>query len=93
MVITELRVHCEGRPGGDIVYTLASKEDIEKMKNTPFTLKEGCNYKITVTFRVQHEIVSGLKYVNVVTRKGVKGRQSRTSPKSNDDVQWARTNL
>ena len=41
------------------------------MKGNPFTLKEGCNYKIQVTFKVQHEIVSGLKYINRVCRKGV----------------------
>jgi len=72
VVIVELRVQCEGRPGGDIIYKLETKESIVKLKDTPFTLKEGCNYKITVTFRVQHELVSGLKYVNVVTRKGIK---------------------
>ena len=70
----ELKVTCEGRPGGDIIYKLESKEAIEKMKETPFILKEACNYKITLKFRVQHEIVSGLKYVNVVTRKGIKGK-------------------
>jgi len=72
VVIMELRVICEGRPGGDIVYKLESKEAIEKMKETPFILKENCSYKISLQFRVQHEIVSGLKYVNIVTRKGIK---------------------
>jgi Rho GDP-dissociation inhibitor len=33
---------------------------------------EGCKYKIEVTFRVQHDIVSGLKYTNAVYRKGVR---------------------
>jgi len=71
VVITELRVICEGRPDGDIVYKLETKEAIAKLKDLPFTLKEGCNYKISVSFRVQHEIVSGLKYVNKATRKGL----------------------
>lgn len=63
----------EDRPGGDIVYPLETAADLEKMKKTPFLLKEGCHYKIKVTFRVQHDIVSGLKYVNAVYRKGIRG--------------------
>jgi len=71
VVITELRICCELRPGADIVYALDSPESIAHLKDVPFTLKEGCHYKISVSFRVQHEIVSGLKYVNRATRKGV----------------------
>ena len=29
-------------------------------------LKEGCSYRLQVTFRTQHEIVTGLKFVNTV---------------------------
>lgn len=78
VVIEEMKVICEGRPAGDIVYKLESKEALDKMKDDAFVLKEGCNYKIQVTFRVQHEIVSGLKYVNTVYRKGVRGKQNMT---------------
>eukprot|EP01111_Echinosteliopsis_oligospora_P010000 TRINITY_DN302_c0_g1_i1.p2 TRINITY_DN302_c0_g1~~TRINITY_DN302_c0_g1_i1.p2 ORF type:complete len:227 (-),score=45.10 TRINITY_DN302_c0_g1_i1:800-1387(-) len=77
VVIKELRVIFADRPGGDIVYTLESKEDLEKMKKNPFVLKESCQYKIRVTFKVQHEIVSGLKYVNLVYRKGIKVDSSK----------------
>jgi len=72
VVILEMRVVCDGRPGGDIVYTLANEQAVKQMKDKPFTLKEGCKYQIKITFRVQHEIVSGLKYVNQVFRKGVR---------------------
>jgi Rho GDP-dissociation inhibitor len=72
VVIKELKIMFEDRPGGDITYTLETKEDLQKMKATPFTLKEGCHYKIKVSFKVQHEIVSGLKYVNLVYRKGIR---------------------
>jgi len=71
VVIKELRVLFEDRPGGDIIYSLESKEELDKMKHTPFVLKENCHYKIRVTFKVQHNIVSGLKYVNQVYRKGL----------------------
>jgi Rho GDP-dissociation inhibitor len=73
VVIKEMRVIFEDRPDGDIVYTLDSKEELANMKNHPFVLKEGTHYKIRVTFRVQHDIVSGLKYVNTVYRKGIRG--------------------
>lgn len=73
VVIKEMRVIFEDRPDGDIVYTLDSKEELDKMKHTPFVMKEGSKYKIRVTFRVQHDIVSGLKYVNTVYRKGIRG--------------------
>lgn len=75
-VIFELRIICEGRPGGDIVYDLRPKDAVKNLKNQPFTLKEGCNYKIKITFRIQHEIVSGLKYVNVVSRSIATGTPS-----------------
>jgi len=78
VVIVEMRVICENRPAGDIVYELGSKDAIDRMKDNPFTLKEGCNYKIVVTYRVQHEIVTGLKFVNTVTRKGLKVDKSDT---------------
>lgn len=72
VVITEMTVICKDRPDGDIVFNLDTQEKVDEMKNQKFTLKEGCEYKIQVKFRVQHEIVSGLKYVNLVYRKGVK---------------------
>jgi len=71
-VIVEFKVGFENRPAGDITYKLDEAGALEKLKTQPFTLKEGCNYKISITFRIQHEIVSGLKYVNVVTRHGIK---------------------
>jgi len=72
VVVKEMKIIFENRPEGDITYVLDSKEDLERMKKTPFTLKEGCSYKIKVGFRAQHDIVSGLKYVNAVYRKGIR---------------------
>jgi Rho GDP-dissociation inhibitor len=76
VVIKEMRVIVKDRPGGDIVYDLASRGSEEKLKETPFTLKEKCEYKIQVSFKIQHEIVAGLKFINMVYRKGVRGRQN-----------------
>eukprot|EP01115_Flamella_aegyptia_P006923 TRINITY_DN286_c7_g1_i1.p1 TRINITY_DN286_c7_g1~~TRINITY_DN286_c7_g1_i1.p1 ORF type:complete len:200 (-),score=75.45 TRINITY_DN286_c7_g1_i1:110-685(-) len=72
VVIEKMTVMFESRPDGDIEYQLDTEEQLAAMKSNPFTLKEKCKYKIKVQFRVQHDIVSGLKYVNNVYRKGVR---------------------
>ncbi|KAK7939853.1 hypothetical protein WMY93_003179 [Mugilogobius chulae] len=36
-----------------------------------FSLKEGVQYRIKILFKVNHEIVAGLKYFHVTSRKGV----------------------
>ncbi|KAK9715062.1 hypothetical protein RND81_06G140500 [Saponaria officinalis] len=43
-----------------------------KVKGTWFTLKEGCPYNLQFTFRVNNNIVSGLRYSNTVWKAGVK---------------------
>jgi len=71
VVVTELRIIHEEKPGQDDVFLLATEEDQKKMKKTPFTLKEGENWKISVSFRAQHNIVSGLKIENAVSKMGI----------------------
>ncbi|KYR00108.1 Rho GDP-dissociation inhibitor [Tieghemostelium lacteum] len=77
VVVKEMRVIVDGRPN-DIVYPLETKEQILEMKNKPFILKESCHYKIKLSFKVQHEIVSGLKQINSVYRKGIKVANVKT---------------
>lgn len=40
---------------------------------TTVTIKEGVEYSVGIKFRVKSEIVSGLKYLQVVKRAGVTG--------------------
>lgn len=49
--------------------------DLTKLKKQPFTIKEGCEYRIRVYFYVQREIVSGLKYLQVISRGPLKDKQ------------------
>ncbi|ELR24764.1 rho guanine dissociation factor isoform 2, putative [Acanthamoeba castellanii str. Neff] len=72
VVITRMKVICKERPNGDILYDFTERGSEQKLKDQPFTLKEKCEYKIEVAFRVQHEIVAGLKFINLVFRKGVR---------------------
>jgi Rho GDP-dissociation inhibitor len=45
---------------------------VETLKNKPFTIKEGATFRIKVQFEVHHDVLSGLKYLQVVKRKGIR---------------------
>ncbi|KAK7359352.1 hypothetical protein VNO77_01307 [Canavalia gladiata] len=65
--IVSLTIICPGRPDMTlpIPFTGDSKKGI-------FTLKEGSQYRLKFTFTVSNNIVSGLKYTNVVWKTGVR---------------------
>ncbi|XP_076469647.1 rho GDP-dissociation inhibitor 1-like [Babylonia areolata] len=44
----------------------------EEIINDKICLKEGCEYKVQITFYVQRDIVAGLRYHQVVSRKGIR---------------------
>lgn len=46
--------------------------DLKNLKSETITIKEGVEYRLKIVFKVQHEIVSGLMYHHVVSRKGIK---------------------
>eukprot|EP00033_Pygsuia_biforma_P001063 GCRY01001210.1.p1 GENE.GCRY01001210.1~~GCRY01001210.1.p1 ORF type:complete len:204 (-),score=29.62 GCRY01001210.1:70-681(-) len=76
VVIREMSVVVEGRP--DLTYTLDTDAGVKNMETTPVVIKEGATYKLRVKFHVQHDIVMGLKYLQVVKRKGLKVDKSQT---------------
>ena len=47
--------------------------NLNDLKKTPVVIKEGCKYRLKIQFRVQREIVSGLRYQQVTYRKGIRG--------------------
>lgn len=60
-------------PGRDPVTIQLSTPGSEKtLKDKPFQIKEGAKFTMSAEFKVQHEILSGLHYVQVVKRKGIK---------------------
>eukprot|EP01092_Planopodium_desertum_P007878 TRINITY_DN3253_c0_g2_i1.p1 TRINITY_DN3253_c0_g2~~TRINITY_DN3253_c0_g2_i1.p1 ORF type:complete len:196 (+),score=43.96 TRINITY_DN3253_c0_g2_i1:18-605(+) len=69
-VILKFEILFESRPGGNLEFKTDTKEELEVLSKKGFTLKEGCHYKTRITFRVQHEILSGLKMLTVV-KKGI----------------------
>lgn len=69
-VIKSLALEVEGRP--DITIDLAAPGSVEALKTKPFTIKEGAQFRMKATFKVQHDVLSGLKYLQVVKRKGIR---------------------
>ncbi|KAL4657899.1 rho GDP-dissociation inhibitor 1-like [Arapaima gigas] len=67
--VTQLSLICETAPNS---LCLDLQGDLESYKTQSFVLKEGVEYRIKICFKVNKEIVSGLKYVQQTYRKGVK---------------------
>lgn len=62
-------------PGGSVSINLQqSKEQLAQFKQNPLTVKEGVEYSVKIRFSVGSDILSGLKYVQVVKRAGIKGK-------------------
>ncbi|KAF9361577.1 hypothetical protein BGX26_001582 [Mortierella sp. AD094] len=70
VVVLQIALEVAGRP--DVVLDLT--KPVEELKKHSFTIKEGVDYRIKVLFKVQHSLVSGLKYMQVVKRLGVPGK-------------------
>ncbi|KAF9380633.1 hypothetical protein BGX21_002331 [Mortierella sp. AD011] len=70
VVVLQIALEVQGRD--DVVLDLT--KPVEELKSHSFTIKEGVEYRIKVLFKVQHSLVSGLKYMQVVKRKGIRGK-------------------
>lgn len=68
-IILSLGLEVEGRP--DIIIDLRAPGALEALESKPFTIKEGARFRMKAQFKVQHEILAGLKYLQKVTRMGV----------------------
>jgi Rho GDP-dissociation inhibitor len=68
-IILSLALEVEGRD--DIVIDLRAPGAVEALKEKPFTIKEGARFRMKAQFKVQHDILAGLKYLQKVTRMGV----------------------
>ncbi|ORX52457.1 E set domain-containing protein [Hesseltinella vesiculosa] len=83
VVVEQIALEVAGRP--DVVVDLSTPGKLftdifffmttaalENAKKSPFIIKEGVEYRMKVKFRVQHDVVSGLKYLQVVKRGGIR---------------------
>jgi Rho GDP-dissociation inhibitor len=69
-IIKSLSLQVEDRE--DVVIDLSTPGSVENLKNNPFTIKEGSKYHVKATFQVHYEVLSGLKYLQIVKRKGIR---------------------
>lgn len=67
VIVEQMVLVVDGRD--DILLDLT--DNLDTLKDRPIVVKEGVKYRIKLTFRVQHEIVSGLRYHHTVSRKGI----------------------
>ncbi|KAI0693811.1 immunoglobulin E-set [Cytidiella melzeri] len=59
-------------PGKTITINLSDTAHLEEIKKNPIHIKEGAEYNVRITFKINHSIVTGLRYLQVVKRSGIK---------------------
>ncbi|KAI0178180.1 hypothetical protein LQW54_002659 [Pestalotiopsis sp. IQ-011] len=69
-IIKKLSMESPGRDA--VTIDLSSPGSETTLKDKPFKIKEGSKFTMVAEFKVQHEILSGLQYVQIVKRKGIK---------------------
>ena len=74
LVVTEFRVIFEDAAAPDAVFDMSSEAGTEALKTKGIAIKEGANFKFQLSFRVNHELLEGLKYVNKTKRSVVRVR-------------------
>eukprot|EP01103_Thecamoeba_quadrilineata_P017616 TRINITY_DN6326_c0_g1_i1.p1 TRINITY_DN6326_c0_g1~~TRINITY_DN6326_c0_g1_i1.p1 ORF type:complete len:193 (-),score=36.60 TRINITY_DN6326_c0_g1_i1:73-651(-) len=52
------------------ILKLETDADIANAKKNPLIIKEGCEYRLRISMRVQHNVVLGLKLLNKVSKLG-----------------------
>ncbi|AET41349.1 Rdi1p Ecym_8053 [Eremothecium cymbalariae DBVPG len=63
-----LLVDTEAEP---ITFDLATEESIKQLASIRYKIKEKAVYKLKITFKVQHEIITGLRYVQYIKKAGI----------------------
>lgn len=90
VIIKSLGLEVEGRP--DIIINLEQDGALADLKNHPFTIKEGATFRMKARFTVHHQILSGLKYVQVVSRGPLKNKMQEMigsySPNTTDKPEY-----
>ncbi|RUS26660.1 immunoglobulin E-set [Jimgerdemannia flammicorona] len=69
VIISQIALKVAGH--SDIILDLSMPETLQTVKDKPFTIKEGVEYRMKVLFKIQHDVVSSLKYLQVVKRHGI----------------------
>lgn len=68
VIVKSLALVVDGRPD----MTIDLSKDLETVKKQAIVIKDGIQYRLRISFFVQREIVTGLKFVQKISRHGVK---------------------
>jgi Rho GDP-dissociation inhibitor len=68
LVVSEFRVLFEEESVPDAVFDLSTPDGMSSLTKTGLKIKEGANFKFQLSFRVNHELLEGLKFVNKTKR-------------------------
>ncbi|KAH7103049.1 E set domain-containing protein [Auriculariales sp. MPI-PUGE-AT-0066] len=55
-----------------ISFDVTNLEALAALKKNPINIKEGIEYSVGITFKVNHSIISGVRYLQIVKRAGIK---------------------
>lgn len=64
----QLLINTEKEP---ITFDLTNEKTIKELSSKRFKIKENAIYKLKITFKVQHEIITGLRYVQYIKKAGI----------------------
>lgn len=54
-----------------ITFDLTNEQTIKELANKRYKIKENSIYKLKIIFKVQHEIITGLRYVQYIKKAGI----------------------
>lgn len=66
--VTRLALLCDEAPAP---MTMDLTGDLQALRERTFVLKEGVTYRLKIDFKVNREIVAGLRYHHVIQRQGI----------------------
>lgn len=64
----QLIVNTEPKP---FIFDLTNEQTIKELASTRYKVKEGSLYRLKIKFKVQHEIITGLKYIQYIKKAGI----------------------
>ncbi|KAI1796240.1 rho GDP-dissociation inhibitor [Ganoderma leucocontextum] len=59
-------------PGKQLVMNILDENEVASLKKHPVTIKEAVEFNVRIQFKVNHSIISGVRYIQVVKRSGVR---------------------
>ncbi|RKO97000.1 hypothetical protein CXG81DRAFT_28891 [Caulochytrium protostelioides] len=72
VIITSFALQVAGRP--DVVLDVSTPAKVAELAKQNIVIKESVEYRLKVQFRIQNDVVSGLKYLQLVKRGPIRDR-------------------